>query len=188
MISADTKDLGTIDDAGRFNFKVFDVPSGAEFLETNRRRIKNDGSIKGDNTDDLTWYAQLGRGDRRVVSPDADTPDPVIPEITETRDPLDPVAVLRKIGPGPLPVNRPRPKLQGGVRLIKDPVKDPDTNPDSELGRFDIGALEPMLSDYLGSTEINRATGPYGNTQEDAEARIRAMQLAEMRRRMNGGR
>ena len=40
MISADTKDLGTTDDAGKFNFKVFDVPSGAEFLQENRRRIK----------------------------------------------------------------------------------------------------------------------------------------------------
>lgn len=183
MLSAETKDLGTMDDAGRFNFKVFDVPTGAEFLQTNRRRIKGDGSIKGDYSDDLTWYAKLGRGDRRDVSPEVDTPETIIPDPPMQTAPGDPVAALRRRDPGPLPVNRPRPELQGGVRPIKDPV--PTSDPG--LGRFDIGALEPMLSDRLGSTELNRATGPYGTIQEDAEARLRAQQLAAMLQRKDGG-
>lgn len=174
MLSAETKDLGTMDDAGRFNFKVFDVPTGAEFLQTNRRRIKGDGSIKGDYSDDLTWYAKLGRGDRRDVSPEVDTPETIIPDPPMQTAPGDPVAALRRRDPGPLPVNRPEPELQGGIRPIKERV--PTSDPG--LGRFDVGALEPMLSDRLGSTELNRATGPYGTIQEDSGDQISALELA----------
>ena len=174
MISADTKDLGTTDSAGKFNFKVFDVPSGAEFLQTNRRRIKNDGSIRGDNQDDLTWYAQLGRGDRRDVSPEADTPETIIPDPPMQTAPGDPMASIPGRGPSQIPVNRPQPSLQGGMR----PLKDPTPTGDPGLGRFDIGALETVLSDRTGSAALNRATGPYGTIQEDTGDQISALELA----------
>lgn len=184
MISADTKDLGTMDEAGKFNFKVFDVPSGAEFLQTNKRRIKNDGSIKGDNTDDLTWYAKLGRGSTRGMSPETETPETITPDPLPQTAPGDPMASIPGIGPSQIPMNRPQPRLQGGMR----PLKDPTPTGDPGLGRFDIGALEPMMSDYTGSAASNRATGPFGSVQEDAEARIRAQQLAAMLQRGQGGR
>jgi len=184
MVSADTKDLGTVDDAGKFNFKVFDVPTGAEFLQTNKRRIKNDGSIKGDNTDDLTWYAQLGRGDRRDVSPETEVPETIIPDPPMQSGPGDPMASIPGRGPSQIPMNRPQPSLQGGMR----PLKDPTPTSDPGLGRFDLGLNEPMVSDYTGSTAANRSTGPFGSIQEDAEARIRAQQLAAMLQRSQGGR
>ena len=186
MISADTKDLGKIDDAGKFNFKVFDVPTGAEFLETNKRRIRNDGSIRGDNQDDLTWYAQLGRGDRRNVAPETETPETITPDPLPQTAPGDPMASIAGRGPSQIPMNRPQPRLQGGMRPLKDPTPTPTSDPG--LGRFDIGALEPMMSDYTGSAASNRATGPFGSVQEDAEARIRAQQLAAMLQRSQGGR
>ena len=182
MIAADTNDLGTVDDAGRFNFKVFDVPTGAEFLQTNRRRIKNDGSIKGDNQDDLTWYAQLGRGDRRDVSPESEAPETIIPDPPMQTAPGDPMASISGIGPSQIPVNRPQPRLQGGMR----PLKDQTPTGDPGLGRFDIGALEPMMSDYTGSEQM-RASGP-GSGQTEMDRRMRAQQLAAMLQRKMGGR
>lgn len=174
MITADTKDLGTIDSAGKFNFKVFDVPTGAEFLQTNRRRIRNDGSIRGDNQDDLTWYAQLGRGDRRDISPEVDTPETIIPDPPMQTAPGDPMASIPGRGPSQIPVNRPQPSLQGGMR----PLKDPTPTSDPGLGRFDMGALETVLSDRTGSTALNRATGPFGTIQEDTGDQISALELA----------
>jgi|11BtaG_2_1085332.scaffolds.fasta_scaffold00253_22 hypothetical protein len=182
MISADTKDLGTTDSAGKFNFKVFDVPSGAEFLQTNRRRIKGDGSIRGDNQDDLTWYAQLGRGDRRDVSPESEAPETIIPDPPMQSGPGDPMASIPGRGPSQIPVNRPQPSLQGGMR----PLKDPTPTGDPGLGRFDIGALEPMISDFTGSEEM-RASGP-GAGQTELERRMLAQQLAAMLQRKMGGR
>ena len=193
MISADTKDLGSIDDAGKFNFKSFDVPSGAEFLDTNKRRIKKDGSIRGDNQDDLTWHAQLGRGDRRTVSPDAEdtTPRPPLDqldhEIFVEEDPGDPVAALRRRGPGNLPLNRPQPELQGGMR----PLKDPEPTKPEGLGRFNLDIDIPNPSDYTG-TEAMGASGP-GAGQTELDKRMRATQLFDMMRSkgglmyMNGG-
>ncbi len=180
MISADTKDLGTTDSAGKFNFKVFDVPSGAEFLQTNRRRIKNDGSIRGDNQDDLTWYAKLGRGSTRDMSPESETPETIIPDPPMQTAPGDPMASIPGRGPSQIPVNRPQPSLQGGMRPLKDP-----TSGDTGLGRFDIGALEPMISDYTGSEEM-RASGP-GAGQTELERRMLAQQLAAMLQKKDGG-
>lgn len=181
MVSANTKDLGTVDDDGKFNFKVFDVPSGADFLQENRRRIKNDGSIRGDNQDDLTWYAKLGRGSTRDMSPESEAPETIIPDPPMQTAPGDPMAFIPGRGPSQIPVNRPQPSLQGGMR----PLKDPTPTGDSGLGRFDIGALEPMISDYTGSEEM-RASGP-GAGQTELERRMLAQQLAAMLQKQDGG-
>ncbi len=175
LISAETRDLGTIDDAGKFNFKVFDVPTGAEFLQTNKRRIKNDGSIKGDNTDDLTWYAQLGRGDRRDVSPEVETPETIIPEPPMQTPPGDPMATIPGRGPSKIPTNRPERGIQGGFRPLKDDTPEPSRGLEpSSIGR--VPELDP--SDYAGTTASQKSTGPFGTIQEDAGEMIDALQLA----------
>tara|TARA_R100001463_G_scaffold96826_1_gene151267 strand:+ start:4616 stop:5980 length:1365 start_codon:yes stop_codon:yes gene_type:complete len=191
MISADTKDLGTVDDAGKFNFKVFDVPTGAEFLQTNKRRIKNDGSIKGDNTDDLTWYAQLGRGDRRDVSPETEVPETIIPDPPMQSGPGDPMASIPGIGPSQIPMNRPQPSLQGGMRPLKDPTPTGGPGPSG----IDLG-VRPTIQDntfnVLGGGRYQEpdpsVIQPGGGTVINPEEKARAIELAKMMQQMEAQR
>ena len=186
LVGANTKDLGTIDKAGKFNIKGFDVPSGAEFLNENRRSIRRDGSIKGDNNDDLTWFARLGRGNTKTVGPDAEKPEPITPpEVPVTTTPGDPMATINPRGVSPLPNPRTEPTIQGGITPLKDYRNEPPTGPGPS--RIDLGIRpEPQVSTYnvTGGGRYQEpdpsVIQPGGGDFIDPEERAKAIALAKM--------
>ena len=196
LVSANTRDLGTVDKTGKFNFKVFDVPTGYEFLETNKRSIRRDGSIKGDNRDDLTWYAQLGRGTMKTVGPDPEDPTPPTPpEVPVTTMPDDPMATINPLDPRQLPNPRSERTIQGEITPFKVLRNEPTTEPGPSFIDYGIRP-EPQISTYnvsqggLYQVPDPSVIQPGGGSFINPEEKTRAMELAEMLKGMRdkGGR
>ena len=145
LIGADAKALGDTKSAGKFNVKEWNIPSGADFLSTNRRSIRRDGSIRGDNNDDLTWYATLGRGNTKTVGPDAEKPEPIIPpEIPMDTMPGDPMATINPLDPKQLPNPRADRTIQGGITPLKDYTNESPEGPGPSP--IDYG-VRPVIQD-----------------------------------------
>lgn len=165
------------------------IPSGADFLEANKRLITRKGELKGDDALAFNIPRAVTRTDVTAQRPTEGEPmDPMAEktpeigkelqgevtseELATTTPTLDPIPhITLKEAPQP-------------TEQITEAEEDPDpTTPDPMTPTPHFGEpmalAEPMRSDYLGGSEM-RATGPFARQEAATEQMMSQPQLFAM--------
>ena len=171
------------------------IPSGADFLEANKRLITRKGELKGDDALAFNIPRTVTRTDVAAQRPTEGEPmDPMAEktpeigkelqgevtseELATTPPTLDPIPhiILRE---APKPKEAPQPTEQ-----ITQAEEDPDPTMTDPMAPppfqgEPMALAEPMRSDYLGGSEL-RATGPFASQEAATEQRMSRPQLFAM--------